>query len=257
MLFNPSTAPVLRSVNPANNEIIQDYPEHSPEEVSEILGAADSAARSWARTSFADRSALMRIAAIILRERREELARLMALEMGKPVAGGRSEVDKCAWVCEYYADHAEGFLTSEVIETDATTSYVACRPLGVVLAIMPWNFPLWQVFRFAAPTLMSGNGGLLKHASNVTGTALAIEEIFREAGFPQHLFRTLKIDQEQVASVIQAPVVKAVTLTGSVRAGRAVAAEAGASLKKTVLELGGSDPYVILEDADLDLAART
>lgn len=248
---------MLQSINPATNETVAEYQEHSVAEVEEILAAADVAATAWTRTSFADRSALMRIAAIILRERTDDLAHQMALEMGKPVSEGKSEVEKCAWVCEYYADHAEAFLAPEHIATDASLSYVAFRPLGVVLAVMPWNFPLWQVFRFAAPTLMAGNGGVLKHASNVTGSALAIEEIFRDAGFPPHLFRTLKLGNDRVASVIKHPVVKAVTLTGSVGAGRAVAAEAGSALKKTVLELGGSDPYLILHDADLDLAART
>lgn len=248
---------MLRSINPATNETVAEYEEHSEAEVEQVLRAADAAATAWTRTSFADRSALMRIAAIILRERTDDLARQMALEMGKPITDGKSEVEKCAWVCEYYADHAEAFLAPEHIATDASRSYVAFRPLGVVLAVMPWNFPLWQVFRFAAPTLMAGNGGLLKHASSVTGSALAIEEIFRDAGFPPHLFRTLKLGSDRVASVIKHPVVKAVTLTGSVGAGRAVASEAGSALKKTVLELGGSDPYLILHDADLDLAART
>lgn len=166
--------------------------------------------------------------------------------MGKPVLGGRSEIEKCAWACEYYADHAEQFLKGEFIETDASKSFVTYQPLGVVLAIMPWNFPFWQVFRFAAPALMVGNAGVLKHASNVTGCALAIEEIFREAGFPEHLFRTLKIGSPKVAKVIEHPIVQAVTLTGSVPAGRAVAGKVGSMLKKTVLELGGSDPYLIL-----------
>jgi succinate-semialdehyde dehydrogenase/glutarate-semialdehyde dehydrogenase len=184
-----------------------------------------------------------------LRERKDELAMLMALEMGKPLAQGRAEAEKCAWVCEYYAAEAEGFLRPETIATDATRSFVAFTPLGVVLAVMPWNFPLWQVFRFVAPGLMAGNAGLLKHSSNVSGCALAIEEIVHGAGFPRDLFRTLLVPSKAVAGIIEAPEVKAVTLT--------VAATAGRSLKKTVLELGGSDPYLILEDADLELAAET
>jgi succinate-semialdehyde dehydrogenase/glutarate-semialdehyde dehydrogenase len=181
----------------------------------------------------------------------------MAGEMGKPLAGGKAEVEKCAWACDYYAEHAARFLADEPVATDATKSYVAFEPLGVVLAIMPWNFPFWQVFRFAAPALMAGNGAVLKHASNVPGCALAIEEIFRRAGFPEHLFRTLVIDAKQTSAVIRHRLVRAVTLTGSTAAGKAVAKQAGAQLKKTVLELGGSDPYVILEDADLDLAVET
>jgi succinate-semialdehyde dehydrogenase/glutarate-semialdehyde dehydrogenase len=199
----------------------------------------------------------MRRAGELLRERKEDLARLMALEMGKPLAQGRAEADKCASVCEYYADGAERFLAPETIETDARKSFVAFQPLGAVLAVMPWNFPFWQVFRFVAPALMAGNGGVLKHAANVTGCALAIEEIVRRAGFPPPLFRALLIGSARVAAVIESPHVKAVTLTGSTPAGKAVAAKAGSVLKKTVLELGGSDPYIVLEDADLEPAAAT
>jgi succinate-semialdehyde dehydrogenase / glutarate-semialdehyde dehydrogenase len=177
--------------------------------------------------------------------------------MGKPLAGGRSEVEKCAWVCRYYADNAEAFLAPEPAPSDASRSFVAFLPLGPVLAVMPWNFPFWQVFRFAAPALMAGNAGLLKHAANVTGCALAIEQIFKDAGFPPPLFRALLVSSQRVAAVIAAPEVKAVTLTGSTPAGRAVASKAGEMLKKTVLELGGSDPYVVLEDADLEAAAET
>jgi succinate-semialdehyde dehydrogenase/glutarate-semialdehyde dehydrogenase len=181
----------------------------------------------------------------------------MALEMGKPLVQGKAEVEKCAWVCDYYAEHAAAFLADEAAETDASRSYVSFRPLGVVLAVMPWNFPLWQVFRFAAPALMAGNAGVLKHASNVVGCALAIEAVFREAGFPADLFRTLVIGSKLVRDVIEAPEIRAVTLTGSGPAGRAVAAAAGGALKKTVLELGGSDPYVVLEDADLGETVAT
>ena len=199
----------------------------------------------------------MRRAADLLDERKAELARLMALEMGKPLAQGASEAEKCAWVCRYYADNSERFLSPEPVETDASRSFVAFTPLGAVLAIMPWNFPFWQVFRFAAPALMAGNAGLLKHAANVTGCALAIEQVFRDAGFPPPLFRALLVESKRVEAIIAAPEVKAVTLTGSTPAGRAVAGKAGSMLKKTVLELGGSDPYVVLEDADLEAAAET
>ncbi len=199
----------------------------------------------------------LRAAAALLRERSQSLAELMAREMGKPLAQGRAEAEKCAWVCEYYAEHTASFLEPEQIATDATRSYVTYRPLGIVFAIMPWNFPLWQVFRFAAPALMGGNAGLLKHAPNVPGCALAIEQIIRDAGFPEGLFRTLIISVPQSRAVIRHPRVAAVTLTGSTGAGKAVAREAGARLKKCVLELGGSDPYLILADADLELAVET
>jgi len=175
--------------------------------------------------------------------------------MGKPIAQSRAEVEKCAWVCDYYSENAESFLNDEIIETDASKSFVSYQPLGVILAVMPWNFPFWQVIRFAAPTLMAGNTGLLKHASNVTGSALALEDIFKKAGFPENVFRTLLISSKHVKRVIENPIIQAVSITGSVPAGKAVASSAGSVLKKCVLELGGSDPYVILEDADLESAA--
>ena len=248
---------MLQSINPTNDEVIREYEELTEQEIASVLQKSQTAFEQWRETDFSHRAPLMKKAAEVLRDHRQEYAELMAREMGKPVLGGRSEVEKCAWVCEYYAEHAESFLADQPIETDASNSFVAFQPLGVVLAVMPWNFPFWQVFRFAAPGLMAGNAGVLKHASNVTGCALAIEEVFREAGFPEHLFRTLKISSSKVSRVIEHPIVKAVTLTGSVPAGKAVAQKAGSVLKKTVLELGGSDPYVILEDADLDLAVPT
>ena len=248
---------MLQSINPANDEMIREYEEGTEQEIESVLQKSQTAFEQWRETDFSHKASLMKKAAEVLRDHRQEYAELMAREMGKPVLGGRSEVEKCAWVCEYYAEHAESFLADQLIETDASNSFVTFQPLGVVLAVMPWNFPFWQVFRFAAPGLMAGNAGVLKHASNVTGCALAIEEVFREAGFPEHLFRTLKISSSKVGRVIEHPIVKAVTLTGSVPAGKAVAQKAGSVLKKTVLELGGSDPYVILEDADLDLAVPT
>ena len=247
----------IESVNPATGEKIQTYEEMKPEAVSGIVDRCHDAFLAWREVPFGERAWLMKAAAQALRDRKEDFARLMTEEMGKPVAGGRSEVDKCAWVCDYYSDQAEGFLSPEPVETDASRSFIAFEPLGVVLAVMPWNFPFWQVFRFAAPGLMAGNAGLLKHASNVPGCALAIEGVFREAGFPQDLFRTLLAGSSQVDRIIEHPKVAAVTLTGSTPAGKAVAAKAGACLKKTVLELGGSDPYLILEDADLDKAVET
>jgi succinate-semialdehyde dehydrogenase/glutarate-semialdehyde dehydrogenase len=245
---------MLISLNPASNKIIGQYHEHDTASVETILQQTHATFREWRRTSFTHRAGLMRRAAAVLRGRCDELALLAALEMGKPVVAGRAEIEKCAQTCEYYAEHAEAFLTDCNIPTGASRSFVNFQPLGTILAVMPWNFPFWQVFRFAAPTLMAGNAAVLKHASNVTGCALAIETIFREAGFPEHLFRTLKIPGSKLTPVIAHPLIQAVTLTGSVAAGRAVAEAAGRVLKKCVLELGGSDPYLVLEDADLDLA---
>ncbi len=192
----------------------------------------------------------------LLLSKKEELARLMAFEMGKVLREGIAEIEKCALVCEYYAQNAESFLENEFIETEAFRSFVSYQPLGTILAVMPWNFPFWQVFRFLAPTLMAGNTAVLKHASNVQGCAMAIEELFREAGFPENVFRTLLIGSSQVEKVIRHPAIKAVSLTGSTPAGKNVAAIAGSELKKCVLELGGSDPYIILKDADLEKAAK-
>jgi succinate-semialdehyde dehydrogenase/glutarate-semialdehyde dehydrogenase len=246
----------LLSVNPTDGSLIREHAEATPQEVASALAGAGRAFEEWRRTSFGERAGVLRRAALLLRERREGLARLMALEMGKPVAQGRAEAEKCAWVCEYYATYAESMLAPEEVATDAAKSYVAFEPLGPVLAVMPWNFPLWQVFRFAAPALMAGNVGLLKHASNVSGCALAIEEVLHAAGVPRGAFRALLVGSARTGDLIAAPEVVAVTLTGSTPAGRAVAAKAGACLKRTVLELGGSDPYVVLEDAPLESAAE-
>jgi succinate-semialdehyde dehydrogenase / glutarate-semialdehyde dehydrogenase len=247
----------LRSINPTDGRLVREYAETDPPAVSRILREAHAAFLEWRKTPFPARAAPMRRAGALLRERRDDLARLMAVEMGKPLAQGRAEAEKCAWVCDYYAETAERFLSPEEIATDASRSYVAFNPLGVVLAVMPWNFPLWQVFRFAVPALMAGNAGVLKHAGNVSGCALEIERIFADAGVPPALFRSLLVPSSRVGEIIEAPEVRAVTLTGSTPAGQAVATRAGSLLKKTVLELGGSDPYVVLEDADLDLAAET
>lgn len=244
----------MTAINPATGETIETLDEMTPQEVTGAIAEAHEAFLTWRRTAFGERASRMRAASRVLRERVDHYSVLMANEMGKPVAQGRAEVEKCAWVCDYYADHAEGFLRAESVETDAARSFVAFQPLGVVLAVMPWNFPMWQVFRFAAPALMAGNVGVLKHASNVPGCALAIEEVFKQAGFPDNVFRTLLVGSKQVDAIIENPHVKAVTLTGSTPAGRAVARKSGEMLKKTVLELGGSDPYVVLDDADLDAA---
>ncbi len=248
---------MLTSINPVSGEIINKYKEHAPNELETILKKCTAAQSLWARESSEKRSFFMKNASDILKTKTEEYARMITFEMGKPITQSRAEVLKCAKVCDYYAEHAASFLANEAVATSASESYIAYRPLGVVLAVMPWNFPFWQVFRFAAPALMAGNGALLKHASNVTGSALMIESIFKEGGFPEHIFRTLKTPGRKVSPVIEHPLVKAITLTGSVGAGRAVAAKAGEMLKKTVLELGGSDPYIILEDADLEHAVET
>ena len=245
----------LEAVNPATGEKIKTYPEVTHGEVETRINRADQAFADWKTRAFFERAELMKKAAGVLREKIGEFARLMALEMGKPVRDGRLEIEKCAWVCDYYAEQAEGILLPEIIATDAGKSYVTFQPLGVILAIMPWNYPFWQVFRFAVPALMAGNAGVLKHSANVPGCALAIEDVFRQAGFPENIFQTLMIGGDRVEKVIENPMVKAVTLTGSKSAGQAVAATAGRLLKKSVLELGGSDPYIILEDADLEAAA--
>lgn len=244
------------SVNPATGHEIRKHPATTADGARAAIRSAGRRWESWRRTRFEDRAAPLRTMAALLRSQVEDHAQLMAEEMGKPLAQGRSEVEKCAWVCEYYADHAEAFLADEPAPTDATRSYVAYRPLGPVLAVMPWNFPYWQVLRFAAPTVMAGNVVLLKHASNVPGCALRLEALFKEAGFPDGVFQTLLMDRKQTTRVIRHRGVRAVTLTGSVAAGRSVGKEAGAKLKKSVLELGGSDPYLILEDADIEAAAE-
>jgi len=244
----------MHAINPATGETLNTYDEITPSAVAHRIECAHEAFLDWRQTSFAERATLMRRAARELRDQANTQAQLMALEMGKPIVDGRAEMEKCAWVCDYYADQAERFLQPEIIETDATKSFVTFQPLGVILAVMPWNFPFWQVFRFAAPALMAGNAGVLKHASNVPGCALAIETIFRQAGFPEHLFQTLLIGSGQVDAVLEHPLIQAATLTGSTPAGKAVAKKAGDLLKKTVLELGGSDPYVILSDANLEQA---
>jgi len=248
---------MIQSINPANLQVIKTYQSMLTSEVNNILELTNSAFEEWKETSFVHRLKLMMKAADVLMKNKEDYSKLMTLEMGKPIVQSRAEVDKCAWVCEYYAENVEKFLADELINTDASKSFVTFQPLGIVLAVMPWNFPFWQVFRFAAPGLMAGNAGILKHASNVSGCALAIEEVFREAGFPENLFRTILVPSAQMEDVIKNEKVKAVTLTGSVPAGKAVAKTAGSVLKKTVMELGGSDPYIILEDADLEMAADT
>jgi succinate-semialdehyde dehydrogenase/glutarate-semialdehyde dehydrogenase len=248
---------MIKSMNPVTGEEIKSYDEMSLEKIESIINKTQSAFLSWSETDFSDRKPLMEKASHILKERKDKYAKLMTEEMGKPIKQSYAEVEKCAWVCDYFADKAELFLADEIVDTEASNSFITFQPLGVVLAIMPWNFPFWQVFRFAAPNLMAGNAGILKHSSNVTGCALAIEEVFHDAGFPLNLFRTIVVSSKQVGEIINNKNVMAVTLTGSVPAGKSVAEKAGAVLKKTVLELGGSDPYLVLEDADLEKAAAT
>ena len=246
----------IESINPATGEVLETFDETSGRDLERILAAAHAAFLEWRTVPFATRAQKMRAAARALRAHSETYARTMTLEMGKPIVQAEAEVDKCASTCEYYADHAEAFLAEQPRETDASRSFVRFDPLGPVLAVMPWNFPFWQVFRFAAPALMAGNVAILKHASNVPRCALAIEEVFREAGFPRGLFSTVLIGASAVAPLIADPRIVAVTLTGSELAGRKVAEQAGRELKKTVLELGGSDPFIVLADADLAAAAK-
>ena len=246
----------LQSVNPATGAVLETFEETSPTELDRIIARADAASREWRVLPVAARAERLRAAGRILRERKDAYARTMALEMGKPLAQGVAEAEKCAWVCDYYADQAAAMLADQPRQTDATRSYVRFEAIGPVLAIMPWNFPFWQVFRFAAPALAAGNAGILKHAPNVSRCALEIEHAFQDAGLPDGLFRSVFLSNEAAAGVIADQRVRAVTLTGSDRAGSQVAERAGRHLKKTVLELGGSDPFIVLEDADLARAAQ-
>ena len=248
---------MIATVNPATGEMLQTFAPTSEQEVDERLNAATRAFIDQRRTSFAERSALMLRAADILESEKEKFGRLMTVEMGKPIGAAIAEAEKCALACRYYAAHAESFLADEPADVQGGKAWVSFQPLGVVLAVMPWNFPFWQVIRFAAPALMAGNVGILKHASNVPQCALALEEIFRRAGFAEGVFQTLLVDSSEVAKLIADPRISAVTLTGSEGAGRAVASAAGSNLKKTVIELGGSDPFVVMPSADLESAVET
>ena len=253
----PARAATIQSINPATGDVVESFAETSRRELDGILDQSDRTFQDWRRRPWSERSRLLRVAAGVLRNQKSTYARAMALEMGKPLAQGEAEAEKCATVCDYYAEHAEAFLEQQPRDLDGTASFVRFDPIGPVLAIMPWNFPFWQVFRFAAPALAAGNVGLLKHASNVTRCALLIEEVFRDAGFPEGVFRSLILRNSAVGDVIADARVRAVTLTGSELAGSAVAEQAGHHLKKTVLELGGSDAFIVLADADLARAART
>lgn len=245
----------ISTQNPWSGAVIGEYPVQNAQDLKEVTLRSGKVSRDWQGTSTKEKTDLFLSLARVLRASSEKAASIAVNEMGKTIREARAEVEKCAWLCEYYAENASLFLKNDEIASDAGKSYVTWQPLGAILAIMPWNFPYWQVFRFAVPALMAGNTGILKHASNVSGCSLFIQELFKEAGFPDHVFQSVVTDAKGVEALIADPVVKAVTLTGSEAAGMKVAATAGHYLKKTVLELGGSDPFVVLEDADLEEAS--
>jgi succinate-semialdehyde dehydrogenase/glutarate-semialdehyde dehydrogenase len=255
-LTRSKTRNTFETVNPASGEPGMSYDETTLDQAHAAAEAAHATFLRWRRTSFTERAGVVRKAGEVLRARKDEFARLMTEEMGKTLSDGRAEIEKCASNCDWFADHAHEYLADEPIDLGGEEAFVTFNPLGIVLAVMPWNFPFWQVFRFVAPALMAGNGALLKHASNVPGCALAIEEVLHQAGVPKDLFRTLLLPSSEVEALIRDDNVAAVTLTGSVAAGRSVATAAGAVLKKCVLELGGSDAYVVLEDVDVEAAAK-
>ncbi len=246
----------IQTINPTTGEVLETFEPFNQNQINEALGQAHQAYLKWRTATFAERAKHLHSVASYLRDHKTELAQLAVLEMGKTITEAAAEVEKCAWNCDYFAENAGRFLADEKVATNATESYIAFRPLGVVLAVMPWNFPYWQVFRFAAPALMAGNTAVLKHASNVSGVALKIERIFQEAGLPQGVLRTVLVPGSETRKLIADPRIAAVTLTGSEAAGVEVAANSGHVLKKTVLELGGSDAFIVLADADLDQAAQ-
>lgn len=247
----------IQSINPATEKVLATFPSFATSKIETVLLQAKEESDRWRNTSFDQRGALLRKAGAHLRREQERLAGLITAEMGKPIVEAEGEIEKCAWVCDYYAEHAARFLADEPRASNASESYVAFNPLGVVFAIMPWNFPFWQLMRFAAPALMAGNTAILKHASNVPQCALAAEEMFRDAGFPAGVFQTVLVSGPEATRMIEDSRIAAVTLTGSEEAGSIVAATAGKLVKKAVLELGGSDPFIVLEDADLEAAVET
>lgn len=247
----------FQSINPYNNKEVGRYKAQSKDEIERILDNSGAAFKTWSRKPLLHRTELIKNAGRILRENVEEYAQMITAEMGKPISESRAEVNKCAWVCDYYAENAVGFLASEEVQTDATRSFVRYDPLGTVFAIMPWNFPFWQVFRFAAPTLTAGNTALLKHAPNVFGCALKIEEVFKKAGYPEGVFQNLIVHHDQTEKIIAHDAVQAVTLTGSEMAGAAVGQLASKYIKKSLLELGGNNSFIVWEDADIDQAVKT
>jgi len=247
----------IKSIKPANETVIEEFPDWDMAEITPVIDATDNAFMGWQNLSFSERAGFFMQMAKLLKERKTQYARIMTNEMGKPISQGEMEIEKCAWVCEYYAQETQNYLADKAIETENSESFVTFKPLGVIYMIMPWNFPFWQVLRGAAPTIMAGNTIVLKHASNVFGCAVALEQLFKDAGFPKDVFRSLLTGSGTSADIIAYPKIRAVTLTGSERAGEQVAAEAGRNLKKSVLELGGSDPYIVLEDADVDAAVAS
>ncbi|MBA4053253.1 MAG: succinate-semialdehyde dehydrogenase [Marivirga sp.] len=248
---------MLTSIHPFDQSVVGEFEEIDSSAIQKKLDKSSAAFKHWKRTSFAHRRELMLKAASLLRKNKEEYAQAITLEMGKVISESRTEVEKCAVGCEYFAEHAENFLADQIVKTELHKSFVAYQPTGAILAIMPWNFPFWQVIRFAAPALMAGNVGLLKHASNVTKCSLLLEKVFTDAGFPDGVFQSLVINNKAIESIVQSDIIQGIALTGSEFAGSHVGALAGKYIKKTVLELGGSDPFIVLSDADLDLAAKT
>ena len=249
--------PTIQSINPADESILDEFPNWTMLEIEPVINDTQEAFENWRLLSFSQRSVFFVQMAVLLRERKEQYAELMANEMGKPISQGMMELEKCAWVCDHYAQQTAQYLADKSIKTESSESFISFQPMGILFMIMPWNFPFWQVIRGAASSIMAGNTVLLKHASNVFGCALAIEQLFIDAGFPENIFRSLLTGSASSKSIIAHPDVMAVTLTGSERAGQSVAMEAGRNLKKSVLELGGSDPYIVLEDADIDLAVSS
>jgi acyl-CoA reductase-like NAD-dependent aldehyde dehydrogenase len=256
MVMSTQTIHAVVTIDPSTEEQLEKFEPFSPQRIEAVLDRSRTAFRTWRNTSFADRRRFMKKAATLLRERKSDYGSLITREMGKPIVEAEAEIEKCAFACDYFSECAERLLKDEPTPSNATESYVAFRPLGAILAIMPWNFPFWQVFRFGAPGLMAGNVAVLKHASNVTGCALAIEKLFKDAGFPEGVLGAIIVAGSEVEKLIDDERIAAVTLTGSDVTGSSVAAAAGKNLKKTVLELGGSDPFIVLSDADLDLAAQ-
>jgi succinate-semialdehyde dehydrogenase/glutarate-semialdehyde dehydrogenase len=247
----------IKSINPYNGKVLNTYTELSDKQLVQKLEKSSKAFEKWRKVPLKERASLMKNVGQVLRENVEEYAKMITLEMGKPIKESRAEVNKCAWVCDYYAENAEAFLADEMIKTDAQKSFVHKEPIGTVLAIMPWNFPFWQVFRFAAPTLTAGNVGLLKHASNVLGCSKEIEGVFKKAGFPKDVFQSLIVNHDKIEKIIENDIVKAVTLTGSEKAGSAVAQISGKHIKKSLLELGGSNAFIVWDDADIDKTVAT
>jgi len=255
--MNTATQSTFTSVNPYNGEVIGHYTEQSLEEIQGVLNNSQTAFTAWRNVPIEERARLMKKAGQVLRDNIEDYAKMISQEMGKPISESRGEVNKSAWACDYYADNTASFLADEIIETDASKSMVKHDPIGTVFAIMPWNFPFWQVFRFAAPTLMAGNTGILKHAANVFGCAEQIAQVFVKAGFPKDVFQNIILHHDHTETLIKHDAIKAVTLTGSERAGSSVAALAGKYIKKSLLELGGSNAFIVWEDADIDKAVAT